>query len=188
MTYKELFDSNGIFANVFKTDFADLYTTIFGTTDAAQIDNFCVIKFGNKILLDCVTADSYKTLVASIIALNSKRWSNVAEVLGLKYDVLTPEVSKVTSTSTSNSTTSDTNTNTNYKKVFNDEQFNDDEKEQNDKSGERTDNKSDTSSRQGYTAGTLFSTIIQKEVDLRTNDLAQQVINDIVRTITLDIY
>lgn len=188
MTYKELFDSNGIFANVFKTDYADLYNTIFGATDAEQIDNFCVIKFGNKILLDCVTADSYKTLVNSIIALNAKRWSNVAEVLGLKYDVLSPEVYTTETTSTTETTTSDTNTNTNSKKVFNDEQFNEGEKEQNETSGKRTDNKHNKSSRQGYTANTLYSSIIQKEKELRNEDLAQQVINDIVAAITLDIY
>lgn len=188
MTYKELFDSNGIFAAVFKTDFADLYSTIFGTTDAEQIDNFCVIKFGNKILLDCVTSDSYKTLVSSIIALNARRWNNLAEVLGIKYDVLNPKVYEVATTSTTETTTSDTNINTNSKKVFNDEQFNEGEKDQNETSGNRTDNKNDNSYRQGYSSSTLFSSIIQKEKELRNEDFAQQVINELVSAITLDIY
>ena len=189
MKYNELFTTdNGIFAKVFKTVFADLYATIFGEQDAKQIDTWCAIKYGNRTLIDYITADTYVSVVSSVITLNADRWTKVLEVLNAKYDVLKPVRRETEHSSNTEQSTSEDNENLNAKKAFNDGEFNDGERDTATRNGstQRTESSTVTESGNGYT--TPISSVIEKEKDLRNEEYRHAIIADIVNEITLSIY
>ena len=189
MKFNELFtDSDGIFAAVFATDFPELYATVFGANDPVILDRWTYLKYGGRELLDTVTSDTYKNFVGSVIAINANKWTKVITLLNKEYDPLNPTVKTVTTTKTATTATSDTNESINAKKVFNDEQFNDNDRNQNNGTGSRQDDESTNSTESGVGGGTPYSTIIQKEKELREDDYRRTVIAEIVNEITLTIY
>jgi hypothetical protein len=189
MKFNELFTAdNGIFAQVFKTDFPDLYTTCFGSVEPVMIDRWAWIKYGGRELLETVTADTYKNFVSSVIAVNADKWTNVAELLAKKYDCLNPTVKTVTTTKTATTATTEANENINAQKAFNDEQFNDGQRNQTNGTGSRQDDESTTSTENGLGGGTIYSTVIQKEKALRQDEYKRTVVAELVDEITLNIY
>ena len=189
MKLNELFTAdNGIFAQVFKPDFSELYTTCFGTIEPVMLDRWTNIKYGGRELLATVTADTFKNFVGSIIAINAGKWANVANLLAKQYDCLNPTVKTVTTTKTATTATTEANENINAQKVFNDEQFNDGQRNQTNGTGSRQDDESTTSTENGLGGGTLNSTVIQKEKALRQDEYKRTIVAEIVNEITLTIY
>lgn len=189
MKYNELFTiENGIFATVFKAMFADLYKTIFEAQDAKMLDTWCAIKYGNRTLIDYITADTYVSVVSSVITLNAERWTKVLEVLNAKYDVLKPVRRETEHSSNTEQRTSEDNENLNAKKAFNDGEFNDGERDTATRTGstQRTESSTDTQSGIGYSLP--LSSVIEKEKNLRNEEYRFSVIEDIVNEITLSIY
>lgn len=189
MKFNELFtDTDGIFSQVFSVDFPDVYREIFGTNDPVVLDRWTWLKYGNRELLETVTADTFKSLVGSVIDVNADTWTHIAYLLAQKYDCLKPTVKETTTTTTATTATSETNEDINAKKVFNDEQFNDNERNKTNGTGSRQDEQSTKYSESGVGSGVLNSTVIQKEKELRQDDYRRTVIAELVNEITLSIY
>ncbi len=189
MKFNELFtDTDGIFAQVFSVDFPDLYKVIFGTNDPVILDRWTWLKYGSRELLETVTADTFANFVGSVIAVNADKWTNVVNLLAKQYDCLKPTVKETTTTTTATTATSETNEDINAKKVFNDEQFNDNERSQTNGTGSRQDEQITNYSESGVGSGVLNSTVIQKEKELRQDDYRRTVIAELVNEITLSIY
>lgn len=189
MKFNELFtDSDGVFSTVFAADFPELYATVFGTNDPVILDRWTYFKYGGREVLETVTGDNYKNFVGSVIAINADKWTKVITLLNKEYDPLNPTVKTVTTTKTATTATTDTNESINAKKVFNDEQFNDNDRQQDNGTGSRKDDESTNSTESGLGGGTPYSTIIQKEKELRQDDYRRTVIAEIVNEITLTIY
>lgn len=189
MKFNELFtDSDGIFATVFAVDFPDLYSTVFGANDPVMLDRWTHIKYGGREMLDTITSDNYKNFVGSVIAINADKWTKVINLLNKQYDPLNPTVKTVTTTKTSTTATTDSNEIINAKKVFNDEQFNDNNRQQEGSTGSRKDDESTSRTESGLGGSTPYSTIIQKEKELRQDDYRRTVIAEIINEVTLTIY
>lgn len=189
MKFNELFtDSDGIFTTVFKADFPELYATVFGTNDSVILDRWTYLKYGSREMLSTVTADTYQKYVGSVIAVNAQRWTDVINLLNKQYDCLNPTVKTASTTKKATTATTDTNEDINAKKVFNDEQFNDSERNKTNGTGSRQDDESTNYSESGLGSGTLNSTVIQKEKELRNDEYRRTVIQEIVNEITLTIY
>lgn len=189
MKFNELFnDERGIFADVFQAAFPELYTAIFGDDAPRYWDAWCVLKYGDKLLIDKVTEDTYTNILSSIIAVNGNKWKKVVSLLAKEYDVLNPTTSTTESTRTVDTTTTNDNERTDAQKNFNDETFNDDARSKHTDNGTRQDNDVANSITKGLGNSVLFSTAIQKEKELRDNEYRQKIAYEIVNNITLQIY
>ena len=188
MIFNDLFTTRGIFADVFKPTFPDLYTKVFGTNDPAQLDAFTRLKYGSRELLQAVTSDSYTVVLSAIITMNADKWGRVADVLSISYDVVNPVVRETEHSSNTEQSTSEDNENLNAKKSFNDVEFNDGERDKTTRDGstQRTERYTTTETGVGYTRP--LSEIIRKEKDLRADDYRRAVIEEIINEITLTIY
>ena len=187
-TYNDIFSANGLFETIFKQSFGDLYTAVFGTQDAHQLDTWCSLKYGGRNVIDALTSDTANTLVSSVIALNAGRWQKVLKVVNTEYDILNPVTKKTESTKTVETSTSENNENINAQKVFNDDTFNDGNREHSTAAGTRADKQNSTDIESGIGNNNLISTVIQKEKALKDNEYRFTVISDIINSITLTIY
>lgn len=189
MRYKDLFTAdNGVMTQVFKKFFPELYTTCFNVTTPAKLDTWIYINYGDRNLLETVTSDTLNDFVSAVITINADKWTNVVALLSKQYDCLNPTVKTVTTTKKAITATTEAKENINAQKTFNDEQFNDGERNQANGNGQRQDDESATSSENGVGFGTLNSVVIQKEKELREKEYRKDIIYELINEITVQIY
>ena len=189
MKINELFTTeNGLFEKIFKPVFPDFYKSIFGSTDPKLIDIDFRFKYGNRTLVDTVTNETATDIVKSIITVKFDEWQKQIQVFNSKYDVLNPVTS--TTTETINNTVDETgNNNTVDSSVtFNNGDFGNDTKQQRDSTGNRQETGKRTTVRNGVPSSVPISEIIQKEISLRKTNFKTQVITELAKELTIDIY
>ena len=189
MKINELFTTeNGLFEKIFKPVFPDFYKSIFGSTDPKLIDIDFRFKYGNRTLVDTVTNETATDIVKSIITVKFDEWQKQIQVFNSKYDVLNPVTS--TTTETINSTVDETgNNNTVDSSVtFNNGDFGNDTKQQRNSTGNRQETGTKTTVRNGVPSSVPISEIIQKEMSLRKTNFKMQVITELAKELTVDIY
>lgn len=189
MKINELFTGeNGLFEKIFKPLFPVLYESIFGEDDPKLIDiDFC-FKYGNRTLVDAVTNETATDIVKSIITVKFDEWQKQIQVFNNEYDVLNPVTSKTTET-TNNTVDETGNNNTIDSSVtFNDGDFGNDTKQQRDSTGNRQETGTKTVLKNGVPSSVPTSEIIQKEMSLRKTNFKTQVITELAKELTIDIY
>ena len=189
MTINELFtDTNGLFEKIFKPIFPTLYLSIFGDDDPQIIDRYLSSKYGKRTLFVDITNENAKDIVDSIITVKFNEWQKQVQVFNNEYDVLNPVSSK--ETVTYNNTVEETgNNNTiDLSKTFNDGDFDNDTKQQRDTTGNRHETGTKTNTKSGIPTRIPVSEIIQKEINLRKNNFKTQVVLEIVKELSVDIY
>ena len=189
MKINELFTTeNGLFEKIFKPLFPVLYESIFGNDDPKLIDIDLRFKYGNRTLVDAVTNETATDIVKSIITEKFDEWQKQIQVFNNKYDVLNPVTS--TTTETTNNTVDETgNNNTVDSSVtFNNGEFGNDTKQQRDSTGNRQETGSRTTVKNSLPTGIPVSEIIQKEMILRKTNFKMQVIAELAKELTVDIY
>ena len=189
MKINEFFTTeNGLFEKIFKPLFPDVYKLIFANSDPKLIDNDFRFKYGNRTLVDAVTNETATDIVKSIITVKFEEWQRQIYVFSLKYDPLKPVTS--TTTETTNNTVDETgNNNTVDSSVtFNNGDFGNDTKQQRDSTGNRQETGTKTTIRNGVPTSVPISEIIQKEMSLRKTNFKMQVITELAKELTVDIY
>lgn len=189
MKINELFTGeNGLFEKIFAPLFPVLYKSIFGEDDPKVIDIDLRFKYGNRTLVDAVTKENATDIVKSIITVKFDEWQKQIQVFNNEYDVLSPVTSKTTETA--NNTVDETgNNNTIDSSVtFNDGDFGNDTKQQQDSTGNRQETSTKTSVKNGLPSSVPVSEIIQKEMSLRKTNFKTQVITELAKELTTDIY
>lgn len=189
MKINELFTTeNGLFEKIFKPMFPDVYEVIFGNYDPKLLDIDFRFKYGNRTLVDAVTNETATDIVKSIITVKFDEWQKQILVFNSKYDVLNPITS--TTTETINNTVDETgNNNTVDSSVtFNNGDFGNDTKQQRDSTGNRQETGTKTTVRNGVPSSVPISEIIQKEMRLRKTNFKTQVIEELAKELTIDIY
>ena len=189
MKINELFTTeNGLFEKIFEPLFPVLYESIFGNDNPKIIDIDFRFKYGNRTLVDAVTNETATDIVKSIITMKFDEWQRQIQVFNNKYDVLKPVTS--TTTETINNTVDETgNNNTVDSSVtFNNGEFGNDTKQQRDSTGNRQETGTRTTVRNGVPSGVPISEIIQKEMSLRKTNFRTQVIEELAKELTVDIY
>lgn len=189
MKINELFTGeNGLFEKIFKPLFPVLYESIFGEDDPKLIDVDLRFKYGNRTLVDAVTNETATDIVKCIITVKFDEWQKQIQVFNNEYDVLNPVTSK--ETVTENNTVDETgNNNTIDSSVtFNNGEFGNDAKQQRDSTGNRQETRTKTSSKSGIPSSVPVSEIIQKEMNLRKTNFKTQVVTEIAKELTIDIY
>lgn len=189
MKINELFTGeNGLFEKIFAPLFPVLYKSIFGDDDPKVIDIDLRFKYGNRTLVDAVTNETATDIVKSIITVKFDEWQKQIQVFNNEYDVLNPVTSKTTETT--NNTVDETGNNSTIDSsvTFNDEDFGDDAKQQRDSTGNRQETGTKTVVKNGVPSSVPTSEIIQKEMSLRKTNFKTQVITELAKELTIDIY
>ena len=189
MKINELFTTeNGLFEKIFKPLFPDIYKLIFGSTDPKLLDIEFRFKYGNRTLVDAVTNETATDIVKSIITVKFDEWQRQIQVFNNKYDVLNPVTEKLTET-TNNTVDETGNNNTVDSSVtFNNGEFGNDTKQQRDSTGNRQETGSRTTVKNSLPNGIPVSEIVQKEINLRRTNFKTQVIAELAKELTVDIY
>lgn len=189
MKINELFTvDNGLFETIFEPNFPVLYKSIFNEDDPKLIDIDLRFKYGNREVVDAITKETATDIIKGIITVKFDEWQKQIQVFNNKYDVLTPVTSK--ETVTENNTVDETgNNNTIDSSVtFNNGDFGNDTKQQRDSTGNRQETRIKTSNKSGIPSSVPTSEIIQKEMNLRKTNFKTQVVTEIAKEISLDIY
>lgn len=189
MKINELFTGeNGLFEKIFAPLFPVLYKSIFGEDDPKLIDIDLRFKYGNRTLVDAVTTETVTDIVKSIITVKFDEWQKQIQVFNNEYDVLNPVTSKETVTTSSTVDETGNNNTVDSSVTFNDGDFGNDTKQQRDSTGNRQETGTKTSSKSGIPSSIPISEIIQKEISLRKTNFKMQVITELAKELTIDIY
>ena len=189
MKINELFTGeNGLFEKIFAPLFPVLYESIFGEDDPKLIDIDLRFKYGNRTLVDAVTTETVTDIVKSIITVKFDEWQKQIQVFNNEYDVLNPVTSKETVTTSSTVDETGNNNTVDSSVTFNDGDFGNDTKQQRDSTGNRQETGTKTSSKSGIPSSIPTSEIIQKEMSLRKTNFKMQVITELAKELTIDIY
>lgn len=189
MKFNELFTGeNGLFEKIFAPMFPVLYKSIFGEDDPKLIDIDLCFKYGNRTLVDAVTTETVTDIVKSIITVKFDEWQKQIQVFNNEYDVLNPVTSKETVTTSSTVDETGNNNTVDSSVTFNDGDFGNDTKQQRDSTGNRQETGTKTSSKSGIPSSVPTSEIIQKEMSLRKTNFKTQVITELAKELTTDIY
>lgn len=189
MKINELFKGdNGLFEKIFKPLFPVLYESIFGEDNPKSIDIDLRFKYGNRTLVDAVTAETATDIVKSIITVKFDEWQKQIQVFNKEYDVLNPVTSKETVTTSSTVDETGNNNTVDSSVTFNDGDFGNDTRQQKDSTGNRQETGTKTSIKSGIPSSVPVSEIIQKEMSLRKTNFKTQVITELAKELTIDIY
>lgn len=188
MKFRELFTgADGIF-NVFEQSFPTEFADLFGELTPQALNSLALGLYGNKSLFDYITAESYAEYVKTCIALNLFNWKRLNDAITAEYSVTTSYKSEHTKTGTEGVTVDETNENLNAKKPFNNQDFDNGERQQNtrQRGEDRTYNLTDTTTRS--VGGATVGDNIQKEIQIRRFNLQRQIMSDLVSELTLSVY
>lgn len=188
MKFKELFTgTDGIFT-VFEHSFPDAFNKIFGGIAPRQLNTYVLGVCGNKVLCDYITADSWRSFVETTINMNLFNWERQTDAIKSEYNVALGDSVERKKTGTEGADTNETDTNLYAKKPFNNENFDDSERQSRAKQrGEqRTYNLTETETK--HLNGGYVTENVKREIALRRLNLQRQIMLDIVNDITLSVY
>ena len=188
MKFKELFTgTDGIFT-VFEQSFPDAYQKIFGGIAPRQLNNYVLGLCGNKVLCDYITADSWRTFVETTINMNLFNWERQTDAIKSEYNVALGDSVERKKTGTEGADTNETDTNLYAKKPFNNENFDDSERQSRAKQrgDERTYNITETETK--HLNGGYVTENVKREIVMRMLNLQRKIMLDIANDITLSVY
>ncbi len=189
MKINELFTGeNGLFEKIFKPLFPVLYASIFGDDDPVLIDIDFRFKYGNRNLVDAITNETVTDIVKSIITVKFDEWRKQLQVFNKEYDVLSPVTEKLTETTNTNVDETGNNNVVDSSTTFNNGDFGNDAKQQRESAGNRQETGTKTTVKNGIPSSYLVSEVIQKEMSLRKTNFKMQVITELAKELTIDIY
>lgn len=189
MKINELFTGeNGLFEKIFKPLFPVLYDSIFGEDDPKVLDIDFRFKYGERTLVNAVTNETANDIVKSIITVKFNEWQKQIQVFNEEYDVLNPVTEKTTETTSNTVDETGNNNSVNSSVTFNNGDFGNDTKQQRDSTGNRQETGTKTVIKNSLSGGVPVSEIIQKEMSLRKTNFKTQVITELAKELTVDIY
>lgn len=189
MKINELFTvDNGLFETIFEPNFPVLYKSIFGEDDPKLIDIDLSFKYGNRQLVDAVTKETAADVLKGIITVKFDEWQKQIQVFNNDYDVLNPVIEKETVEHDNTVNETGDNNSVNSSVTFNNGDFGNDTKQQRNTTGNRQENSNTTRSKYGVGSSFPVSEIIQKEINLRKTNFKTQVITEVAKEISIDIY
>ena len=189
MKINELFTGeNGLFEKIFKPLFPVLYDSIFGTDDPKILDIDFRLKYGERTLVNAITNETATDIVKGIITVKFDEWQKQIQVFKKEYDVLDPVTEKTTETTSNTVDETGNNNSVNSSVTFNNGDFGNDTKQQRDSTGNRQETGTKTVVKNGVPSSVLTSEIIQKEMSLRKTNFKTQIITELAKELTVDVY
>ena len=189
MKINELFTGeNGLFEKIFKPLFPVLYDSIFGEDDPKLLDIDFRFKYGERTLVNAITNETANDIIKGIITVKFDEWQKQIQVFKKEYDVLDPVTEKTTETVNNTVDETGNNNSVNSSVTFNNGDFGNDTKQQRDSTGNRQETGTKTVVKNGVPSSVLTSEVIQKEMSLRKTNFKTQVITELAKELTVDIY
>ena len=188
MKYKELYQSSGLFTDVFASEYPDAYADIFIDTPSFIIDAYSLAKYGEREVIRAINDTNKNVIISSVIGINLHAWVKQAGVLGEEYDLLRPLIREIESLDKTERDEDITNDITHSNKYFNDLDYEDGSRENRTNQTGWQERKTHTSVERGNSSPKLVSTIIAEEIALREHNIKLKVIKDLINEITLSIY
>ena len=189
MKIKELFTvDNGLFETIFEPNFPVLYKSIFGEDTPNLIDIDLRFKYGNRELVDAITNETATDIIKGIITVKFDEWQKQIQVFNKEYDVLNPVTSHTTETTSNTVDETGNNSTVDSSVTFNNGDFGNDTKQQRDSTGSRQETGTKTTVKNGVPSSVPTSELIQKEMSLRKTNFKTQVITELAKELTIDIY
>ena len=189
MKINELFTvDNGLFETIFEPNFPVLYKSIFGEDDPKLIDIDLRFKYGNRQLVDAVTNETATDILKGIITVKFDEWQKQIQVFNKEYDVLNPVIEKETVEHDNTVKETGDNNSVNSSVTLNNGDFGNDTKQQRNTTGNRQENGNTARSKYGVGTSIPVGEIIQKEMNLRKTNFKTQVITELAKEISIDIY
>lgn len=182
---KEYFTAeDGIF-NIFENDFSNEFSILFPNKTATELNILTLWKYGNKFFAADFTEVS-NVVLHNIIKVNLDRWLQMQAVINTNVLPTANEIETKTKTGTLQTNVSRENSNINADKVFNSTDFISNEKNDFTESNDKTDTYNLTETTQK--AGNIIENVKNAFVLRETTNLQAQIIYEIVKQITIDIY
>ena len=189
MKIKEFFTvDNGLFETIFEPNFPVLYKSIFGEDVPNLVDIDLRFKYGNRELVDAITNETATDIIKGIITVKFDEWQRQIQVFNKEYDVLNPVTSKTTETTTNTVDETGNDSTVDSSVTFNNGEFGNDTKQQRDSTGNRQETGTKTTIKNGVPSSVPTSELIQKEMSLRKTNFKTQVITELAKELTIDIY
>ena len=189
MKINELFTGeNGLFEKIFKPLFPVLYDSIFGTDDPKILDIDFRFKYGGRTLVNAITNETATDIVKGVITVKFDEWQKQIQVFKKEYDVLAPVTEKTTETVNNTVDETGNNNSVNSSVTFNNGDFGNDTKQQRDSTGNRQETGTKTTVKNSLPSSVPTSEIIEKEISLRKTNFKTQVITELAKELTVDIY
>lgn len=189
MLYKDLFTpKRGVFTTIFQEHYENDYNTIFNGVSAETIDTYAYLNYGDKRLNAKITQDNHIDFIQSIISINIDNWINVVNVFNTEYNPLEPLIYRETLTENKQLDETDNKDVLQAEKTFNDNTFDNDRQEKNDSTRERQERNDYQSSRVGLNNLLHPTEAIQKEINLKRDNLKKNIIFELINQITIKIY
>ena len=182
--FKEKYSiDDGVFTQVFHAQHPELFKDIFGDVSAAQADAMAWQQYGAREMVDFGSDDYYPIIIDAVIIINAANWKSIADALQTQYDLLSPATDTTTTTTTTTNTANDERLHA--QKAFNDSDFVDDTKETTTNGKTATGETKTTSAGIG---GNMPQDMITKEMRLRQTNFKNDVIKQVIDSITLSIF
>lgn len=189
MKYNEMFTvADGVFT-IFQENFPNEFGTLFDGNTAESLNIRAMGIYGNKTLINSLTAENKADYINAIIGTEVGNWLKINDALLAKYDASsTVDMTETVATSRTHDST-DTGNTSRAEKAFNDIEFKDNERQQtNDtRKGAETENKE--THKIGFDNSEGGSFLIQKEIELRQRGSIFRYVTDaLIGEITISIY
>ena len=178
----------GIFESVFEPNYPVEYKQIFGDILSKSLDIYINAMWGQRLLLQTIDADTWKSVVDSAISLNVKEWVKQAEILALTYDALAPTKSETTETRTGTDTNNSTGSDTQCNKPFNETELKEYERNNNTNTNTKQSDESVTRIVKGTTSSASTAKTLSEELQWRRTNLKNRITGELVDIITLQVY
>ena len=182
--FKEKYSiDDGVFTQVFEAKHPELFKDIFGDVSAAQADAMAWQQYGAREMVDFGADDYYPIIIDAVIQINAANWNNIASAFKEQYELLSPTTA--TTTTTTNTTNTANDERLHAQKAFNDTDFVADTRDTTTNGKTASGETKTTCSGIG---GNMPQDVITKEMRLRQTNFKNDVIKQIIDSITLSVF
>lgn len=188
MTLAEILSSKGgIFDKYFVNLYPSEYKAIFAETPAKYLDTYTLLTFGGRTVLPAAVA-RFDEFVTAVIDLGVNQWVRLAAAMRAEYDATKPLMSETSQVSEGTTDNADNSETLNAVKAFDDTELIDSQRDKQSTNKSQNERHSITSNQYGLGVNRNYRQLIQDEKELREVRWQQDIINQIVTSITLQVW
>lgn len=188
MTLSEILNSKGgIFDKFFVNLYPSEYKEIFAETPAKQLDAYVLMTFGGRTVFPAII-DQFDMYITTLINLGVNQWVRMAAAMRAEYDATRPLMSDTSQVSEGTTDNADDSETLNAVKAFDDTQLIDSQRDKQTSSKSQNERHSVTSNQYGLGVNRNYRQLVQGEKELREIRWQQDIVAQIVNSITLSVY
>ena len=177
----------GIFGKYFVNLYPDEFKQIFKETPAKYLDTYTLVTFGGRTVLPAVV-ERFDEYLAATLDLGIHQWLRLAAAMRADYDATKPLMFENTQVSEGTTDNADDTETLNAVKAFDDTELIDNQRDKQKTNKSQNERHSATSIQVGLGVSRNYRRLVQDEKELRELRWQQEIVNQIVNSITLQIW